>query len=389
MKNKNIPPKDPQPVEQIGKLKDNQIALQESIERFEYLAKATNDAIWDWNIETNRVYTNEAFNKLFGKVRISREALINYIFSVVHPDDYVASREFIVNVMAGGSEFWTYECRIRKPDNTYAYIVNKATVIRDANGKAIRMIGAMQDITERKQYEESLEKLNRELIATNNELEQFAYIASHDLQEPLRMVSSFLGLIEKKYGNVIGEKGREYIHYATDGAARMRNVISDILEFSKIGRLVEPNIEVDLNQLMREICLLKKEVIKEQKAEIKYQSLPTIQSQKTLLLQLFYNLISNALKYHQSDKCPIIELSCTDKGDFWEFAIKDNGIGIEEAYFLKIFEAFQRLHSKDEYSGSGIGLAICKKIVQILKGDIWVESIPGNGSIFYVSLPKI
>jgi two-component system CheB/CheR fusion protein len=203
------------------------------------------------------------------------------------------------------------------------------------------------------------------------------------------MVSSFLGLIEKKYGAVIGEKGREYIHYATDGAARMRNVISDILEFSKIGKLVEPNLDIDLNKLMYEICLLKKEAIKEKKAEIKYQNLPTVHSQKTLLLQLFYNLISNALKYHQSDKNPLIEVECIDKGNYWEFAIKDNGIGIEEAYFLKIFEAFQRLHSKDEYSGSGIGLAICKKIVQTLKGDIWVESWPMKGSIFYVSLPKI
>ncbi len=384
---KNMP-KNPQIVTQIGDIKDNHIALKESIERFEYVAKATSDAIWDWNIETNKVYTNDAFNQLFGKKRVSREELINYIFSMVHPEDYRASREFILNVMAKGGEFWTYECRVKKPDNTYAYIVNKATVIRDKNGRALRMIGAMQDVTERRLYEQSLEKLNNDLLTTNNELEQFAYIASHDLQEPLRMVSSFLGLLEKKYGEVLGEKGREYIHYASDGAARMRKVISNILEFSRIGKHAEPPSSVDLNQLINEICLLEKNKIKDTKAQISFNELPTLTISRNLLLQVFHHLISNAIKYRKINVEPQINIHAIENDSHWEFSVSDNGIGIEDMYFAKVFEAFQKLHEPGEYNGSGVGLAICKKICETLGGNIWLESTIGQGSTFYFSIRK-
>lgn len=250
---------------------------------------------------------------------------------------------------------------------------------------------------EKAEFEKSLKKLNKELKASNknlelsnSELEQFAYVASHDLQEPLRMITSFLALIERKYQDKLDEKGKQYIHFATDGAKRMRDIILDLLEFSRVGRV--GNLEsapFDVEELIQEIQGLLKVQIQSSKAEIILSNLPAINSPKAALRQLFQNLISNAIKYKKPDIDPIVEISCKENNDEWVFAIKDNGIGIPPEYYEKIFIIFQRLHDKAEYKGSGIGLAICKKIIDYLGGQIWVESKLGIGSIFYFSIPKI
>lgn len=242
-------------------------------------------------------------------------------------------------------------------------------------------------ITDRIKAEEELTELNEQLIASNKELEQFAYVASHDLQEPLRMVSSFLQLLEKKYKNQIDEKANQYIGFAVDGAERMKILINDLLKFSRLGTYREEEVEVDCNNIVEETLKLYQHTIREAKVLINVSSLPVIKARKIQIEQLFQNLISNALKYRK-DTAPVINISCTDKENSWQFAIRDNGIGIDPKYFDKIFVIFQRLHGKKDYSGTGIGLAICKKIVEQWGGEIWVESVEGEGSVFKFTFPK-
>jgi PAS domain S-box-containing protein len=252
-----------------------------------------------------------------------------------------------------------------------------------------------KDVTDRKLYEirltelnQSLQKQTKELAISNAELEQFAYIASHDLQEPLRMVTSFLTQIEKKYADIIDDKGRQYIHFAVDGAKRMRHIILDLLEFSKVGRADESFENVDLNKIVSDIIVLYKKKIEEKRAKIIIDDLPVIRTLMVPVRQVFQNLISNSLKYQKAGHAPILNIGFADDGDHWKFSIKDNGIGIDPEYFDKIFIIFQRLHNKDEYSGTGMGLAVTKKIIENLGGKIWVESKEGEGSKFYFTILK-
>jgi PAS domain S-box-containing protein len=252
-----------------------------------------------------------------------------------------------------------------------------------------------KDVTDRKvsdirlrELNEALQKHAKELAISNAELEQFAYVASHDLQEPLRMVTSFMTQLEKKYGDVVDDKGRQYIQFAVDGAKRMRQIILDLLDFSRVGRTEDDLEEVNFNNLINEISALYRRQIEEVQASIIFEGLPTFQTYKTLMRQVFQNLISNSLKYHKIDEPPVIEISCKENATTYQFSIKDNGIGIASEYFDKIFIIFQRLHNKDEYSGTGMGLAIAKKIIENLGGKIWVKSEEGKGSTFYFTLLK-
>ncbi|MDB5142907.1 MAG: domain S-box protein [Mucilaginibacter sp.] len=252
-----------------------------------------------------------------------------------------------------------------------------------------------KDITDRKTAEIQLNELNenlqkhaRELAISNAELEQFAYVASHDLQEPLRMVTSFLTQLEKKYGDVIDGKGRQYIHFAVDGAKRMRQIILDLLEYSRVGRTEEDLEEVNFNKLVTEILTLYRGQTEEFNASFDFENLPTFQTYKTPVRQVFQNLIGNSLKYHKVNVDPVIRVACKETKTHFKFSIEDNGIGIAPEYFDKIFIIFQRLHNKDEYSGSGMGLAIAKKIVENLGGKIWIESREGKGSTFHFTLLK-
>nr|WP_294897629.1 PAS domain S-box protein [uncultured Pedobacter sp.] len=252
-----------------------------------------------------------------------------------------------------------------------------------------------KDITERKQYDIRLQELNesllkqaKELKISNAELEQFAYVASHDLQEPLRMVTSFMAQLDKKYSDILDEKGKKYIYFAIDGAKRMRQLILDLLEFSRVGLTDDDQEEVDFNKLVKEVTALYRKKIEDLKATINFENLPTLLIYKTPIRQVFQNLISNSLKYHRQGVSPIIDISFKETATNFEFCVKDNGIGINVEFHDKIFIIFQRLHNRDEYSGTGMGLAITKKIIENIGGKIWVESVEGKGSAFYFTILK-
>lgn len=260
-------------------------------------------------------------------------------------------------------------------------------------GRRARMV-AVIDITERNRYERQLQQLNAdltrraaELAASNAELERFAYIASHDLQEPLRMVSSFLQLLQKKYAGRLDAKADQYIHYAVDGAERMKALIMDLLEYSRVGTGKENWAWVDTAEVMAEMGEVFREKIVAARARVEVGPLPKVWGDKVQLTQLFQNLLSNALKY-ASDRPPLIRVGAKEEEACWLFQVADNGIGIDPLFFDKIFIIFQRLHNKSDYSGTGIGLAICKKIVERHGGKIWVESDRQQGSVFYFTVNK-
>jgi len=235
---------------------------------------------------------------------------------------------------------------------------------------------------------EKVEATKAALDKKNKELEQFAYIASHDLQEPLRMITSFLTQLERKYNDRIDEKGQKYIHFAVDGATRMRQIILDLLEFSRVGRMNGDMEEIDLNELVNETQAMYHSQISGKHATINIGKLPIINGQKILLRKAVQHLLDNALKYTRKDVQPLINIHADDAETHWQLTVADNGIGIEQQYFESIFVIFRRLHTRDEYAGTGMGLAITKKIAENMGGKIWLESEPGKGSTFYLDIPK-
>ncbi|MBF0479130.1 MAG: HAMP domain-containing protein [Candidatus Omnitrophica bacterium] len=229
--------------------------------------------------------------------------------------------------------------------------------------------------------------VEKELRSSNENLEQFAYVASHDLQEPLRVMGSYAGLLERRYKGKLDSDADEFISFIIDGARRMQNLINDLLAYSRVGRAEKPMVAVDCNLIFDRIFNSMKFVIDSQKAVITRDHLPVVNGLETNFIQLFQNLLGNAVKFH-SREAPRVHVSATEQEHEWLFSVKDNGIGIEAQYKDRIFLIFQRLHGREEYSGTGIGLSICKKIVETRGGRIWVESENGKGSIFYFTIPK-
>ena len=243
-----------------------------------------------------------------------------------------------------------------------------------------------RDVTELKKAENILKLKIGELTHLNEELEQFAYISSHDLQEPLRMITSYLQLLQRKYQGNLDDKADKYINFAIDGAARMQNLIIDLLEYSRVGTVDEEPESIDCEFILDKVLSNIKAVIKENNATISHDPLPEVMADSTQLVQVFQNLILNGIKFH-GEETPKIHIAAEKKASEWVFSVQDNGIGIDPQYSERIFEIFKRLNSRERYPGTGIGLAICKKIIERHGGRIWVESELGKGSTFYFTLP--
>jgi len=257
-------------------------------------------------------------------------------------------------------------------------------------GKIIGIISIVKNITEEIKQKEIIKLTTIELKHKNEELEQFAYVASHDLQEPLRVVSSYCQLLKEKCHKCenVDDETKKWLNYTIDATDRMKTLIKELLDFSRVGRKDEPFEKVDLNEIVEEVKNDFEILIKETNTIIVIEEkLPYINCIKFRIRQLIYNLISNSIKF-AGEEAPLINISfCEEKGE-WLFCIKDNGIGIDSKYYDRIFEIFKRLYSREEYPGTGIGLALCKKIVETHNGKIWVDSVVNKGSLFYFTLPK-
>lgn len=318
------------------------------------------------------------------------ELLTIPFFDLTHPEDKQSTQEDLKNIQLQNTTQYYENRYITKSGKIIWFAWTYSPYLEE---DLVYAVG--KDITHRKEAENALKNLNvvlenraKELAMSNQELEQFAYVASHDLQEPLRTISSFLTQLEKKYTDSLDEKAHQYIHFAVDGAKRMRGIILDLLEFSRVGKIEENLEKIDLDKLLDALRQLNWKNFEDKNGSISWKQLPEIVGYKYPLTQIFQNLISNALKYSRNDVAPHIAISCVELENHWQFSVKDNGIGIEAEYFDKIFVIFQRLHNKDEYSGTGMGLSIVKKIVENLGGQIWVESSLEEGSTFSFTILK-
>lgn len=272
---------------------------------------------------------------------------------------------------------------VRKDGSLFSAEISLSPMEIEGN---LLITSAIRDITERKEIQKALERQTQELTRSNTELEQFAYVASHDLQEPLRMVSSYAQLLARRYRGQLDSDADEFIEFMVDGATRMQALINDLLAYSRVGTKGKPFTTTDGNQIIQQVLESLRFVIEETHAHLTVDPLPVLIADRAQLVQLFQNLISNALKFRGEETLKI-HISAKEEGDQVIFSVADNGIGIEPQYAERIFLLFQRLHTKKEYPGTGIGLAICKKIVERHGGQIWLESKPDEGTTFFFTLP--
>ncbi len=325
---------------------------------------------------------NEATEQATG---VPRERLIGSDFSDYFTEPQKA-REGYQQVIAEGL-VRDYPLTIRHTSGHTMDVLYNAAVYRNEAGELQGVFAAARDVTERKRAEEALERQTRELQRSNADLQQFAYVASHDLQEPLRMVASFTQLLQRRYAGKLGSDADEFIGYAVDGATRMQRMINDLLIYSRVNTRGTEFQPVALEETLSRASANLRAAIAETGAVVTHDPLPVVPADPTQMEQLLQNLIGNAVKFHGDDP-PRIHVSVRRQRGEWLFAVKDNGIGIASEYQDRIFIIFQRLHSRDRYPGSGIGLAVCKRIVERHGGRLWVQSVPGKGSTFYFTIPE-
>ena len=360
--------------------------VSEAKKKLEMALESGNIGIWEWDIRTDSFEWDERMGKMLGSEEKSIKKTYDNFEEFIYEDDLHHFRRVLQRTLKEGSPFELIY-RIKQNKNDIIYISTRASVEKDNNEIPVKMTGVCFDITDlKKGTEQTLFNLNEDLLRSNKELEQFAYVASHDLQEPLRMISSFTQLLEMRYKDKLDHEAQEFIKYAVDGAIQMQNLINDLLEYSRVETRGKELTVADMHNILGQtINNLSIEIVKKN-ALVTNDELPTILADRGQMVQLFQNLIGNALKF--CNTTPLIHISAEEETDHYLFKIKDNGIGIEPQYFERIFQIFQRLHPKEEYGGTGIGLAICRRIVERHGGKIWVESKQGEGTVFKFTIRK-
>ncbi|WP_276253127.1 sensor histidine kinase [Halomontanus rarus] len=356
----------------ITERKEHEQELQRVRERMEFALNATDAVVWDWNVEANEASFYPSAKSLYGTTVETWEDFIE----VIHPEDRERAQQNIEQSLETG-EPKHEEIRIVRDGETRWIEAPGHPIEADDGSK--RMIGVARDITDRKTYERRLEE-------SNKRLEQFAYAASHDLQEPLRMISSYLQLIENRADDELTEETEEFLEFAINGADRMRDMIDGLLAYSRVETQGEPFEPVDLDEVVADVQDNLDVRITESDADVEVDELPRVLGDENQLHQVFQNLLSNAIEY-SGDEPPQVSISAVRNGSMWEVSVRDEGIGIEPDEQDRIFEVFQRLHSQNDHEGSGIGLALCERIVERHGGEIWVESELGAGSTFTFTLP--
>jgi PAS domain S-box-containing protein len=364
---------------------------EEQLILFSSIINFSDDAIISSDAEGNITSWNAGAENLFGWLQ--EEALGKPIFLII-PDHKKQEELEILKNIREGKFVRHYETQRVKKDGSIVLVSLTASPIKNSEDMITGASKISRDITGLKKasndivdLNDALKKRATDLQESNLELERFAFIASHDLQEPLRMVTSFLQLLEKRYAAQLDATANQYIHFAVDGAERMKKLIQDLLEYSRVGVNRDDYSSINLDQLVSYACSVFNDRIMSSGARLTIGKLPMIQGGKVQLTQLFQNLLSNAIKY-KSQRPLTIEIGCIEKRQEWEFFITDNGIGIDPKFNEKIFIIFQRLHNRSEYAGTGIGLSICKKIVERHGGKMWVESSLDVGSTFRFTIPK-
>jgi PAS domain S-box-containing protein len=411
--------------------------LRESEVRLKVALDAAHMGTWDSNLLTGDLFWSESVEPLFGLAPGTFGGTREAFYELVHPEDRETVSQAVTRAVEEGVDF-DVEHRTVWPDGTVRWVENKGRVFRDEAGKSVHLLGTVMDITGRKRAEEALRKAHNELerrveertadlkaaneqlhkeIAerkraeeelkafaarleqSNRELQDFAYVASHDLQEPLRKLQAFGDRLKARYGEAFDDRGRDFLERMQDAAGRMQVLISDLLTLSRITTKAQPFVPINLAEVAREVVSDLEVHIERTGGRVDVGDLPTIEADPMQMRQLFQNLIGNGLKFHRQGAAPVVKVSGTHNGAVQrpaeasladavcQITVEDNGIGLDEKYLDRIFVPFQRLHTRSEYEGTGMGLAICRKIVERHRGSITAESRPGQGAKFIATLP--
>jgi PAS domain S-box-containing protein len=368
---------------EIGERAEVQAVLRETRDYLDSLLNYANAPIIVWDPQFRITRFNHAAERLTGR---TADEVMGQHLEILFPQ---ASRDRSMNLIHGavaGEQWEAEEIPILNRDATIRTVLwNSATIFAPDTKAVVATIAQGQDITRRKQAEEALSQKTDALARSNAELEQFAYVASHDLQEPLRMVSSYVQLLADRYKGKIDADADDFIHFAVDGSMRMQTLINDLLTYSRVGTREKKFENVSLESVLRHVTEVLKISIEKNAATLTHDPLPVVYGDEGRLMQLFQNLIENGIKFH-GVRPPRIHVSASLEGNEYFCAVRDNGIGIDRDYVEKVFALFVRLHSRKEYPGTGIGLAVCRRIVEQHGGRIWIESTPGEGSTFFFTL---
>ena len=363
----------------ITALRDREIALgdaERARERFHFMAESMPQKIFTADPQGKVDYRNRQWTD-FGGFSFEQIQDLGWA-QLLHPDDVDESVLQWQQAVTTGESFHA-EHRFRRADGAYRWHLSRALAMRDLNGNILMWIGSSTDIHAQKEKEDELQR-------ANDDLQQFAYSASHDLQEPIRNVAVYSEIIARKYRNVLDGDGQKFLGFLTEGGRRLATLIDDLLAYTRAGSVEGPLRAVNAEAVLQKTLAGLAEAIRESNAVVSADPLPEVYVGEAHLQQVLQNLIGNALKY-RTEEPPRIYIQVTDQGTAWRFAVQDNGIGIDPQYKENIFGVFKRLHRDQKYGGTGIGLAICQRVVERYGGRIWVDSAPGKGSTFYFTLP--
>jgi PAS domain S-box-containing protein len=372
--------------EMLSQIQVRDAALDEAEKKYRSIFENATEGIFQTSLEGRFVSANPALARIFGYD--SPEDLMGSIKDISR-QIYVDRdrREEFLHVLNAEGKISNFEIQGYRKDGGIIWISMNARLVRGKNGEVLCIEGSVQDITDRKRAEADVGEKAKELARSNQELEQFAYVASHDLQEPLRMVTSYVQLLEQRYRGKLDKDANDFIEFAVDGATRMHTLINDLLTYSRVGTHGKSLGSTDSEKILYLSLNNLKMVVEESGANVTHGALPPVMADPSQLQQLFQNLIGNAIKF-RGEEVPRVHVSANPNGNRWVFSVRDNGIGIDPEFKERIFVIFQRLHGRGKYPGTGIGLAVCKKIVERHRGNIWVESMLGKGATFYFTLPK-
>lgn len=353
--------------------------LTESEERFRTIANAAPNFVWTLGPDGRQTYLNDYGLKFLG-IRLEQIIENNWV-SYLHPDDIEPARQALKKAIETRT-MYRFEHRLRRADGGYRWVLSSADPSFLPNGELHGYVGSSIDITDRKEVEEELLDYSKRLERSNKELEEFATIASHDLSEPLRKIQAFAEILEDH----VLEDGKDYLKRMSGAANRMRMLIDDLLTLSRVNRKGKPFKAVNLDEVLQTVLDDIEVTIRQTNATVQYEPLATVQGDENQIHQLLQNLVGNAIKYHRDGVNPVVTISGRWVDNYYEVTVADNALGIQKDYYERIFEPFQRLHGMDKYPGTGMGLAICRKIVERHGGAIWLQSELGRGSQFTFTL---
>lgn len=368
------------------KLKIAKRELEHSQQKLKMLLENGRIGIWERDLRNGRITWDSRTEEIFRFEPGTFDKALATFKKCVHDED-IQNLDEVVNrsIISGNPYEIVY--RTKPVDGESNHIAEKGFIIRDEKGTCEKVMGICFDVSDMKKgAEQAIMKMNEELLRSNRELQQFAYVASHDLQEPLRMVSSFSQLLAMKYADNLDDDARDYIRYVVDGSKRMYDLLNALLAYSRVQTRGREFHTIDMNRVVEKVKANLQLLTENTRSVIETENLPAINADENQMVQLMQNLIENGIKFNKGK--PRINISSDSSDGFIVFSVKDNGIGIDGRYFDRIFRIFQRLHTSKDYPGTGIGLAICQRIVERHNGKIWVESNCGKGSIFRFSIPQ-